>query len=145
MRVNAINRLLRGEQGAVHVRIDPSCHELIADLEQVLRDGRKIKKTGRRSDPYFWRTHTSDALSCLLAFDPSAISSAKIAIPPVTETPAEDDNTGVGILNRREDDRFRPDLSTFLTIRCNDKRNKSRRPETRPLAIGNRWQGVSRG
>jgi hypothetical protein len=56
MRVNAVNRLLRGEQGAVHVRIDPSCHDLIADLEQVLRDGQKIKKTGRRSDPYFRRT-----------------------------------------------------------------------------------------
>jgi hypothetical protein len=53
MRVNAVNRLLRGEQGAVHVRIDPSCPELIADLEQVLRDGQKIKKTSRRSDPYF--------------------------------------------------------------------------------------------
>jgi hypothetical protein len=53
MRVNAVNRLLKYEHGQVRVRIDPSCHELIADLEQVLRDGQKIKKTGRRSDPYF--------------------------------------------------------------------------------------------
>jgi hypothetical protein len=36
-----------GRARQVRVRIDPSCHELIADLEQVLRDGQKIKKTGR--------------------------------------------------------------------------------------------------
>jgi hypothetical protein len=70
MRVNAVNRLLRDEHGQVRVRVDPSCHELIADLEQVLRDGQKIKKTGRRSDPYFRRAHTSDALSYCLAQPP---------------------------------------------------------------------------
>ena len=122
MRVNAINRLLRGEQGAVHVRIDPSCHELIADLEQVLRDGRKITKTVAQR-PVLLAHHTSDALSCSLAFDASG-SARRRSIPPVTETPAEDDNTGVGILNRSEGDRFHPDLSTFLTIRCDESETR---------------------
>ena len=124
MRVNAINRLLRGEQGAVHVRIDPSCHELIADLEQVLRDGQKIKKTGRRSDPYFWRTHTSDALSCLLAFDASAISSAKIDSPRHGDASRGRQRLVSGSSTGAEDDRFRPDLSTFLTIRCNESETR---------------------
>jgi hypothetical protein len=87
MRVNAVNRLLRGEQGAVRVRIDPSCHESIADLEQVLRDGQKIKKTGRRSDPYFWRTHMSDALSYLLAFDAPTSGTAGPHRPRITSVP----------------------------------------------------------
>jgi len=47
MRLNAVNHLLRDEHGQVRV--------LITDLEQVLRDGQKIKKTTRRSDPYVWR------------------------------------------------------------------------------------------
>ena len=45
MRINAANRALMDEAGRVRVQIDPACTELIADLEQVLRDGQKIKKT----------------------------------------------------------------------------------------------------
>lgn len=61
-RVNAVNRALKDEYGEIGVQIDPSCTELIKDLEDVQRDNRGgIKKTSNRSDPYFWRTHTSDA------------------------------------------------------------------------------------
>jgi hypothetical protein len=87
MRVNAVNRLLRDEHGQVRVRVDPSCHELIADLEQVLRDGQRIKKTGRRSDPYFRRTHTSDALSYCLAFDAPVLGTAGPPRPPLRVKP----------------------------------------------------------
>lgn len=61
-RVNAVNRALKDEYGEIGVEVDPSCEELIADLEGVLRDAKGgIKKTYNRSDPYFHRTHTSDA------------------------------------------------------------------------------------
>jgi hypothetical protein len=77
----------KDEHGQVRVLIDPSCHELIADLEQVLRDGQKIKKTGRRSDPYFRRTHTSDALSYCLAFDAPTLGTAGPPRPTVRVKP----------------------------------------------------------
>jgi len=61
-RMNAVNRAFRNEYGEIMVEVDPSCKELIADFEQVLTDGRGgIKKTGNRRDPYYRRTHTSDA------------------------------------------------------------------------------------
>ena len=61
-RINAMNRALKGEDGAVSVEIDLTCKELIADLEQVLMDQRgKVKKVSNRNDPYFRRTHISDA------------------------------------------------------------------------------------
>lgn len=67
-RINAVNRLLYDEQGQVRVQIDPSCKELIADLEGVLRDQKGgIMKVRNRKDPYFRRTHTSDALGYWLA------------------------------------------------------------------------------
>jgi hypothetical protein len=69
-RVNAVNRSLRDESGIVRVEIDPSCTELIADLEQVLRDNRGgLKKIRDRKDPYFRRTHTSDALGYLINYE----------------------------------------------------------------------------
>lgn len=62
-RINAVNRALRDEFGAIGVEIDPTCEELIADMEGVLRDPRGgIKKTYNPKDSYFRRTHTSDAL-----------------------------------------------------------------------------------
>lgn len=61
-RVNAVNRAFKDEYGELGVEIDPSCTELIADLEGVLRDPRGgIAKTYNTSDPYARRTHTSDA------------------------------------------------------------------------------------
>ena len=61
-RINAVNRLFKDEVGESRVSIDPSCVELIADFEQVLRDPRGgIKKTFNKKDPYFRRTHVSDA------------------------------------------------------------------------------------
>lgn len=69
-RINAVNRLCRDEEGRIRLSVDPSCLELIADLEGVLRDERGgIKKSRNRKDPYFRRTHTSDALGYWLAFE----------------------------------------------------------------------------
>ena len=68
-RVNAVNRALKDEYGNIRVEIDPSCEELIADLEGVLRDPRGgLKKTYNKKDPYVRRTHTSDALGYWIAF-----------------------------------------------------------------------------
>lgn len=61
-RINAMNRAFRNEDGRVLIEIDPTCVELIADLEGVVSDGRGgIKKTHNKKDSYFRRTHTSDA------------------------------------------------------------------------------------
>lgn len=70
-RINAVNNALHSvESGAVHVEIDVSCSELIADLEGVLRDVRGgIKKVTNRRDPYFKRTHISDALGYWITFE----------------------------------------------------------------------------
>lgn len=62
-RVNAVNAALRDFKGQSIIDIDPSCVELIADLEEVLKDPNGgIKKTTRPEDPYSRRTHTSDGL-----------------------------------------------------------------------------------
>ena len=50
--------------------IDPSCKDLITDLEVVLRDqGGGIKKTTKKTDPYFLRTHFSDALGYWISYE----------------------------------------------------------------------------
>lgn len=62
-RINAVNMALQDETGASHVEIDPTCTELIADLERVISDGRGgIHKVHSRKDPYSRRSHISDAL-----------------------------------------------------------------------------------
>lgn len=70
-RINAVNNaLVQVENGAVHVEIDAGCKELIADLEGVLRDkSNGIKKSSNRKDPYFRRTHISDAFGYWVTFE----------------------------------------------------------------------------
>ena len=62
-RINSVNVACRGVGGAINLELDPSCGELIDDLEQVVTDGKQgIKKTFNKKDPYYRRTHMSDAL-----------------------------------------------------------------------------------
>ena len=69
-RVNAVNRMLKNEEAEICLLVDPNCPELIADFEQVLRDGRgAIKKTYNAKDPYFKRTHTSDAIGYWISYE----------------------------------------------------------------------------
>jgi phage terminase large subunit-like protein len=69
-RVNAVNATLRDEHGEIRLEIDPECKELIADLEQVVSDAKGgIRKTTNRRDPYFYRTHVSDALGYWIAYE----------------------------------------------------------------------------
>lgn len=69
-RINAVNHLLIDPSGDVRLRVDPSAHETIADLEGVLRDNKGgILKINDRKDPYFKRTHYSDALGYLVAYE----------------------------------------------------------------------------
>lgn len=62
-RINTMNWNLKDTSGVVSVQIDPVCVELIADLEEVLRDPKtnQIKKSTKNGDPYSRRTHSSDA------------------------------------------------------------------------------------
>lgn len=69
-RINAVNQALKNSLGESCIEIDPSCTELIADLEQVVRDkANKIKKVTDPRDPYFKRTHTSDALGYYVSYE----------------------------------------------------------------------------
>ena len=69
-RVNALNLACRSAEAQINLELDPQCVELIADMEQVLRDGRGgIKKTYNARDPYFQRTHTSDALGYWISYE----------------------------------------------------------------------------
>jgi phage terminase large subunit-like protein len=62
-RINSMNMALRGPGAEISLEIDPSCEELIEDFDQVVGDGKQgIKKTFNKKDPYFKRTHLSDAL-----------------------------------------------------------------------------------
>jgi len=66
-RLNAMNVGFKDESGEHHIEIDPSCVELIKDCESVLLDARgQIKKSYKKRDRYFYRTHSSDALGYLL-------------------------------------------------------------------------------
>jgi phage terminase large subunit-like protein len=67
-RVNLANFLLGAGGNPVRVEIAPTCPELIADLEQVLwsGDGGHVKKSHRSDDPYYQRTHASDAWTYVL-------------------------------------------------------------------------------
>jgi phage terminase large subunit-like protein len=69
-RINAVNRICKDERGLIRLQVDPTCRELITDLEGVLREDRGgIKKVRNRKDPYFRRTHWSDALGYWLAYE----------------------------------------------------------------------------
>lgn len=75
LRLNTVNRALSSPAGTSMVKIDRSCAELIADLEQVqlAPDGKILKITDRRN-PYFRRTATSDALGYWICMeDPSLV------------------------------------------------------------------------
>lgn len=88
-RINALNVMLRDQDGQVRIQVDPSCHELIRDMEEVMRDPKGgVMKTYNRRDPYFWRSHTSDALGYMIAYEEpvrppsSARPGQNIAPPP---------------------------------------------------------------
>lgn len=69
-RINAMNQALINHEGVTSIEIDPSCVELIADMEQVIRDNKGgIKKVSDPRDPYFERTHTSDALGYYVSYE----------------------------------------------------------------------------
>ena len=62
-RINAMNRTLKDEAGIYHLYVDEKCPELIDDLDQVLMDRQGgIKKVNNMSDPYYRRTHMTDAI-----------------------------------------------------------------------------------
>lgn len=83
-RINSVQRALKDEYGHLRVEIDPGCTELIADFEQVLRDSRGgIKKSHDRKDPYYRRTHLTDAFGCWVAFDEPIRAGGTVAKPRV--------------------------------------------------------------
>ena len=61
-RINAVNVAMSSHEGESKIVADSSCKELITDFESVVYDKNNgIKKVSEHSDPYRWRTHTSDA------------------------------------------------------------------------------------
>ena len=69
-RINSVNRVMRDEDGENRFECDPSCIELTADFEQVLRDGRGgIKKSNNPKDAYYRRTHYSDAIGYWISYE----------------------------------------------------------------------------
>lgn len=69
-RINSVNNVCSDIDKECRLEVDPGCTELIADLEGVLKDARGgIKKTYNSKDPYFRRTHTSDALGYWVHFE----------------------------------------------------------------------------
>lgn len=69
-RINAVNRMLKDEDGMIRISIEPNARNLIMDLEGVLRDNRGgVVKITNKKDPYFWRTHISDAFGYWIAQD----------------------------------------------------------------------------
>lgn len=77
-RINAVNVAFKDHEGVSHVEIDPSCVELIADFEDVLRDNRGgIKKVSDRTNPYFKRTHASDSWGYLINYEMPVRSSRR--------------------------------------------------------------------
>ena len=69
-RINAMNLQLLDEGGASWIEIDPKCTELIADLAEVLYDNRGlIKKSNKVEDPYYQRTHASDAFGYWICYE----------------------------------------------------------------------------
>jgi phage terminase large subunit-like protein len=66
-RLATVNYALQGARGEVGLQIAAHCKELIADCEEVQSDGAGgILKSRDKSDPYYLRTHISDALGYLL-------------------------------------------------------------------------------
>jgi hypothetical protein len=62
--VRSLNRRLRDEFGNPKIKINgKKCPNLIKDMTQVVWDpgGSSIYKVRKREDPYFYRTHASDA------------------------------------------------------------------------------------
>lgn len=67
-RINVVNFLLGADGAHVRVEVASHCTWLTADFEQVLwnRDNSGIRKAHDSQDPYYQRTHISDALGYLL-------------------------------------------------------------------------------
>ncbi len=69
-RLAAVNRAFKDEYGVANVEINEHCSELISDLEGVLLENTGgIKKSHNRKDPYYRRTHASDAMGYWIAFE----------------------------------------------------------------------------
>lgn len=62
-RVNCVNSMLCTHSGERRILIDPSCKELIKDLEQVTWDAESLDKSDSK------RSHLSDALGYVIARD----------------------------------------------------------------------------
>ena len=67
-RLQAVNRKLLAADGQPGIKIAAKCKELRQDLREVLMtpDNKRILKIHKEEDPYFKRTHASDALGYLI-------------------------------------------------------------------------------
>lgn len=87
-RINAVNVALRDEIGAVNLRVAPECPELIQDFEEVLSDyNGGVKKTKNVRDPYYRRTHMSDAIGYWVAYEAPAKRLSYYSLRPKVQVP----------------------------------------------------------
>jgi phage terminase large subunit-like protein len=76
-RINAVNTALKDEIGAINLHVAPECPELIQDFEEVLSDhSGGIKKTKNPRDPYYKRTHMTDAVGYWVTYEAPAKSTS---------------------------------------------------------------------
>ncbi len=69
-RLGAMNRAMKDEVGESRIEVDPRCTELITDFENVLLEPHGgIKKSHNVKDPYYARTHTSDAAGYWVTYE----------------------------------------------------------------------------
>jgi hypothetical protein len=89
-RVNVVNFLLGSGGQMVRHEVAGTCTELVSDYEQVLwaPDGSHIKKSHKAEDPYYQRTHISDAMGYILWAREAAVIAhalrppARRSVPP---------------------------------------------------------------
>lgn len=88
-RLAAFNRQLRYDDGTSYVEMHPRCRGLRDDLDEVLlaEDG-GIKKTTNRKDPYFMRTHYTDAAGYWIAYEAPVQRAGRRRVQHKIKTPS---------------------------------------------------------
>lgn len=83
-RLLAVNRKLQGAEGVPGIHIASKCRELIQDFREVMLtpDGKRILKVNKPEDPYYLRTHASDAIGYLIAREWPVIKEVFSKRPP---------------------------------------------------------------
>lgn len=64
-RINSVNNLISGKSGEVRLFVHPRAENVIQDFLETLQDDKGIKKVTNMQDPYYRRSHGTDAVGYL--------------------------------------------------------------------------------